>query len=391
MKVLHILNAVAGGSVYSTLELIAELKTIGVESYLICEKNGTAERREEVKQMLDGKVLFIPLYRSNEKIRTNLWKRPLLDLKLSFDTYRGHKFQAQLQEIVRQEKIDIIHTATAINPEGSILAAKTGLPHVWHIRELVGPGKHFTFGNHQTWVRSVEKLSDMVVANSKVTYACLAPYMSNPQKLYTIPNAIRVSKFTPKVHKNGGKVVVAMVGSLDARWKNHTFFIKVAAQFKNVPNMEFRLYGKLPLENDSYLQELRRLKNSLGLSDEQLKFMGHLSKPEQFMQDIDIMFHPTSLESFGRVFTEAMAAAVPVIGINEGGALEMVNDGDNGFLVPEADIEYICGKIKLLSNSAELRQKLGNAGRQTVEQEFDIPVLGARVKAIYERLISSQK
>ena len=391
MKVLHVLNAVTGGSVYSTLELIAELKTQGVESYLVCEKNGTAARREEIKQMLGGKALFIPLYRANEKIRTALWKRPFLDLKLSLDTHRGHKFQAQLEEIVRQEKIDIIHTSTSINPEGAILAAKTGLPHVWHIRELVGPGKHFTFGDHQTWVRSVEQQSGMVVANSKATYDCLAPYMSNPNKLCTIPNAIHVNKFTPKVHTNEGNVVVAMVGALDSRWKNHASFIEVAAELKNVPNIEFRIYGKIPPETDPYMRELRHLKNTLGLTDLQLKFMGHLSKPEQFMQEIDLMFHPTSLESFGRVFTEAMAAAVPVIGINKGGALEMVRDGYSGFLVPEDDMAYICEKIKLLASSVELRQKFGNAGRQIVEQAFDMPVLGVRVKSLYEQLVSQKK
>lgn len=392
MKVLHILNAVSGGSAYSTLELIGELKKQGVESYLVCEKNGTQARRDEIKKMLGGKVLFIPLYRANDKIRTALWKRPILDMKLSLDTFRGHKFQAQLAQIIRDEKIDIIHTATAVNPEGGILAQKTGLPHVWHIRELVGDDKHYQFGNHAKWVKSIEKQSAMIVANSNVTYDCVAPYMLNKQKICTIPNAIDVHKFIPKKHHNltDKKMVVGMVASLDARWKNHTLFLKIAGQLKDLPNVEFRIYGKIPPASDAYWLELNALKKNLGLSDQQFKFMGHGTKPEVFWQEIDIMVHPNRFESFGRVFVEAMASAIPVIGLNKGGALQMVRDGYNGFLVSENDIAYICDKIKLLIESSALRQQLGNAGRVSVEQDYDMPILGKRVRQLYEQILTSR-
>ncbi|SFB99464.1 Glycosyltransferase involved in cell wall bisynthesis [Flexibacter flexilis DSM 6793] len=391
MKVLHVLNAVSGGSAYSTFELIEQLKKQGIDSYLVCEKNGTQARRDEIKKMLGGKVIFLPLYRANDKIRTVLWKRPLLEMKLSLGTLRGHKFQAQLAQIVRDEKIDIVHTSTAVNTEGAILAQKMGLPHIWHIRELVGDDKHYQFGNHQKWVQTIEKQSAMIVANSNVTYDCIAPFMADTNKICTIPNAIDVQKFKPKTHTNSidKKIVVGMVASLDARWKNHTLFVKIAGKLKTLSNVEFRIYGKIPPTTDAYWLELNALKKSLGLSDEQFKFMGHGTKPEVFWAEIDIMVHPNRFESFGRVFVEAMAAAIPVIGLNEGGALQMVRDGYNGFLVPENDIAYICDKIKLLTEDSALRQQLGNAGRVTVEQDFDMPILGKRIKALYEQILHS--
>lgn len=392
MKVLHVLNSTFGGSAYSTFELIEQLKKQGVQSYLVCEKNGTQAQQNEIRQMLDGNVMFIPLYRANDKIRTALWKRPLLELKLSWETLRGHKFQAQLAQIVRDEKIDIVHTSTAVNPEGAILAQKMGLPHVWHIRELVGDDKHYRFGNHRNWVQILEQQSDMIVANSNVTYDCIAPYMTSTNKICTIPNAIEVQKFSPKKHINSSekKIIVGMVASLDARWKNHTLFLKIAGQLKALSNVEFRIYGKIPPATDAYWLELNALKKSEGLVDEQFRFMGHGTKPEVFWSEIDIMIHPNRFESFGRVFVEAMASAIPVIGLNQGGALQMVRDGYNGYLVPENNTAYICDKVKLLSDNAVLRQQLGNAGRITVEQDFDLSILGKRVQVLYEQILSSR-
>src|SRR5690606_29279728 len=99
--------------------------------------------------------------------------------------------------------------------------------------------------------------------------------------------------------------VVAMVGSVTSRWKDHEYFIRTVATLADKGDLEFRIYGALPSSGDAYYRSLQQLVRAFGL-EERLKFMG-FARPAEIIRDIDIMFHPVQYESFGRIFAEAMA------------------------------------------------------------------------------------
>lgn len=77
-------------------------------------------------------------------------------------------------------------------------------------------------------------------------------------------------------------------------------------------------------------------------------------------------------EIFGFTIAEAMAAGKPVIATRVGGIPELVRDGETGFLVPRGDATQIASRILALLASAELRQRLGVAGRQVALSKFDL-------------------
>jgi phosphatidyl-myo-inositol dimannoside synthase len=96
---------------------------------------------------------------------------------------------------------------------------------------------------------------------------------------------------------------------------------------------------------------------------EQLK--GYYSKADVFVM-------PSRQEGFGIVFLEAMAFGKPVIAGDYGGAPEIVQDGVTGFLVNPDDLEGLtCRLIQLLQDEA-FRKKMGEAGRQRVEENFTV-------------------
>ena len=68
---------------------------------------------------------------------------------------------------------------------------------------------------------------------------------------------------------------------------------------------------------------------------------------------------------------EAMSCGLPVICSRIGGTPDMISDGIDGFLTPQADEEAIFAAISQLADDLALRKRLGDAARARAEREFD--------------------
>lgn len=77
---------------------------------------------------------------------------------------------------------------------------------------------------------------------------------------------------------------------------------------------------------------------------------------------MDIFFNPSLTETFGNVTLEAMAAGVPVVAARATGAIDLVDDGVTGFLVPPRDVGAYADAIQRIVTTPALRQTLGAAG-----------------------------
>jgi len=387
IHVLHVLNSAHGGSALSTFELIEVLKARGIKSSLVCFNNASPVLAKAITEKVEGRVLFIPLYWMNTKIRAAWWKRPIMELLSLWRTRGGYKYQNRIAELIRKEGINIIHTSTILNPEGAIAAKKNNLPHVWHVRELIGPDTHFQFPNFQSWIDFVTTHADCLVANSSVTHKRLE-YFFRPDKLLTIANGIHLERFSVKSHQSGKPIIIGMVGNVTSRLKNHELFIRAAGRLAS-DGYQFRIYGTLPSPGDPYYAHLFKIVNELGLNDI-VHFKGHYENPFEIMEEIDILFHPTANESFGRIFIEAMAAGIPVVGINQGGSLEMIQDDFNGFLVNPDAIEASL-KLKKLAQLSELRNQMGRNGRLRVEEKYTVNRVGDQVMELYKKLLDNRR
>jgi len=87
-------------------------------------------------------------------------------------------------------------------------------------------------------------------------------------------------------------------------------------------------------------------------------------------------------EGFGVVFLEAAATGVPQLAGRSGGADEAVIDGETGVVVDHPDDPAaVAGALSRLLDDGELRAKMGVAGRERVEAEFDRDMLARRLLA----------
>ena len=104
---------------------------------------------------------------------------------------------------------------------------------------------------------------------------------------------------------------------------------------------------------------------------------------------MDVFFNPSVTETFGNVTTEAMAAGVPVVAANATGTVDLVDDGETGFVVDPADIAGYADAIARLVSDPALKHRLGEAGRiKAARYRWDTAnqaVLDAYLEVLAER------
>jgi glycosyltransferase involved in cell wall biosynthesis len=90
----------------------------------------------------------------------------------------------------------------------------------------------------------------------------------------------------------------------------------------------------------------------------------------QYYERAAVVAVPSRREGFGVVCAEAMAYGRPVVASAVGGLLDLVADGETGFLVPPGDVPALRDALERLLADADLRRRLGAAARERVRTLF---------------------
>jgi glycosyltransferase involved in cell wall biosynthesis len=302
----------------------------------------------------------------------------------------GRRSSALVTAFAAEHRVDLIHSNTLTTPEGGTAALRLKLPHVWHIRELVGPGTTHPLriwgaelGNHLT--RHCSKL----VANSNATAACVRGLVP-ADLLEVVPNGIDLSRFRFRLRDTDKKpLVVGMVASLTAQWKKHGLLVEAAARVDRSLPVEWRIYGNDPsrggtVRGDAYCDALHKRIAAAGLTD-RFTWPGYVADPVEVMDQIDVLVHPADGESFGRIVVEAMAAGIPVVGVNGGGVGEIIEHDRSGLLSPVDDPVGLAANIEKVLRDRMLRAALGEQGRQHAQQTYSLEACVSGMLAVYRQ------
>jgi sulfoquinovosyltransferase len=82
----------------------------------------------------------------------------------------------------------------------------------------------------------------------------------------------------------------------------------------------------------------------------------------------DVFVMPSDSETLGFVVMESMASGVPVVASKTGGLIDLIRDGETGFLVPPDDTDAFVTRIETLHRNRDLRMAMSKSGRALAEE-----------------------
>ncbi|MCK5259481.1 MAG: glycosyltransferase family 4 protein [Candidatus Omnitrophica bacterium] len=97
------------------------------------------------------------------------------------------------------------------------------------------------------------------------------------------------------------------------------------------------------------------------------------------------IYPSTASEPFGLTMLEAMASAKPMVVTKMGGMPEIIGDGINGFVIPVKGYEELASRVIQLFSDDELRDRLGNVGRNMVEKSYTRKSVAQATLRLYDK------
>jgi colanic acid/amylovoran biosynthesis glycosyltransferase len=128
----------------------------------------------------------------------------------------------------------------------------------------------------------------------------------------------------------------------------------------------------------------------------EIRILGYVARPVLFKEAYEhhIFLSPSRTASDGDTeggapvtLIEMAATGMPVVSTRHCDIPSRVIDGVTGFLADEGDVNGLCGHLATLARNPELITRMGRAGRDLVEREFDASRLGLKLADIYRGVL----
>ena len=295
-----------------------------------------------------------------------------------------------LADIARRERIDVVHLNVQINRDllGVIAAQRAGVHCASHLRSGDPRARH-------EFTSSVAAFANAgvatFVANSHMTADYWIDAGIDPGKTRVVYNGIGEDETLPldvrRTWSLGGEdaPVVACVAPLRNRLKVDEFVVRGFARLLlRKPSATLLVVGDGPMR-EVLVQESR----ALGVEG-RVVFTGFQERAKEIIADADASVIASPYDSFSRVALETMQAGTPLVATDVGGIREIVEDGQNGLLVPYGDEQAFADALERVLDDAGLSSTLAEGGRRTVRDRFSIERYVGAVEQVYQELVGQE-
>jgi glycosyltransferase involved in cell wall biosynthesis len=280
----------------------------------------------------------------------------------------------QLAQFLKDRRIDVIQTYFVDAQFIGIVAGKlAGVKKIvccrrdlgfWHSRALL------------LLLRQADRFVDHFQVNSQaVRHQVANDEMVDPRRIHVIYNGIDAHLFNgcmaqddEKGETTGRKknLCVGILANFNRRVKRVDLFIRAAAEVvKTLPDTRFVIAG------DGHLKSgLQTLSRELGIA-RHVEFLGAVTDIAGTIRSWDVGVISSESEGFCNSILEYMASGIPVVATAVGGNTELVEEGVNGFLVPDRDYLSLADRLCTLLKNSRLRKEMGERGKRIIDQKYD--------------------
>ena len=296
---------------------------------------------------------------------------------ITLDTPTGFRvgLWRQLARLFRQERVDVVHSHDD-RPliYGMPAAWWAGVPKRIHTHHH---GRLAQFSRRQLFLmRQAARFAEHFVCVSRDSARYMIEQGIPAARVQTIWNGIDLTRFAYQGPSDDGPIVT--VARLSPEKVIANLLHAAERVVKTFPHLRFEIAGDGPCR-----AELEQLARDLGLS-EHVHFHGEVRDIPALLSRARLFVLPSLSEGISLTLLEAMARGLPVVTTNVGGNPEVVEDGTTGFLVPAANPEVLARAIELLAVDPARGRQMGRAGRQRVENNFNIRTMMAQVEGLYD-------
>ncbi|MEM0054092.1 MAG: glycosyltransferase family 4 protein [Nitrososphaeria archaeon] len=290
----------------------------------------------------------------------------------------------EMEKVIKTIKPDIIHAHHAFSPISlfSILIGKKfGIKTI-----LTNHSIQFFYDFDIFWkpssillfpIRQLISNADHIIAVSQAAAKFINSFTS--KNIVVIPNGINVNEFAPAKKEFDGKSIL-FVGRFVYRKGLH----KLLNIMEHV--VQDNKEAHLTIAGSGYLNPfLKTMIKALNL-DKNVTIKERPSKSEiiKLYQKSNVFVMPSIYgESFGIVLLEAMASKTPVVATEQGGIIEIIDNGETGLIVKKNEIKKMYEKIIMLLKDKSYCEKISERAFQKVKN-YDWKIIAEKIEKVYE-------
>jgi glycosyltransferase involved in cell wall biosynthesis len=255
----------------------------------------------------------------------------------------------------------------------------------------VGAIHHFS--NHRLSGVSLRQQLSRVDGIGGASLVGVPPYLRG--NFYNLSDAVDTDFYSPsKAGAAGGNfgLPVLYAPARVTPEKGQADVLKIAALLKK-RGLETAVVFAGRVDSSEFEKQLREYASSHGLGSN-VHFLGqvNLETYRDWFTAATVMILPTyHHEGMPRTLIDSQAMHTPPVVYDIGGTREGLKHGETGFLVRLGDYESAASSVESLLRDPHLKDRMGNAGRQFVLEQFSMSAFAARHERFYQDLLSKRK
>lgn len=287
-------------------------------------------------------------------------------------------FVIRLYVLIKKEKPDVIDVNSIEFTYAAIAASLSGVPCIWHIHEkCIGGWRHWL---KEKWLRI---FANEVIFISK---SIRTGYKNIKEPNSVLYNFFEIPKLPARVEISA-KPRLSIVGLIQPS-KGVFDFVRICKRLKdNELCFSATFIGG---GDPNTLSSLKTFLCDLDM-EKGINFAGLITSPHDIYCNIDILIHPSYIDSLPRVIMEAMAYGVPVVASRVDGIPEMVVHGKSGYLFEAKDIDTASLYVKELIEDPSKRTEMGKYARKRAREIFDADAYYDKLLNIYLRSFQTSR
>jgi glycosyltransferase involved in cell wall biosynthesis len=259
-----------------------------------------------------------------------------------------------LSNYIKNHSIDLVYTNTSTILSGGIAAKKNSIPSLFHIHEIPFGNKFYEFFSGKIINRISNKV--LTVSNSVKNHWLKN---INEYKIERVYNGIVFEKTDSlnKINVDQDDFVITSVARI-IPYKGHMYLIDIANELvKKSTKFKFLIVGDTLSSYLSYENGVKQKVKDLGL-EHQIKFLGFRVDISSILKQSDLFIHPAiAPDPLPTVLFESLHNDLPSMATNLGGAIEILDNGNNGLLIPYNDPKKAANLINEYCSNTKLQKK----------------------------------